>query len=109
LSDPTALSLEGRVAGVIFPIGKPPQFPRLMLAESEVYIKCGDGGGGILGGAGGRTQGGCEETPGMGLHLESKELESRGAAVESHSAALSDLRNTNKAIVHQERPSMLPE
>lgn len=79
-----------------------------MLAESEVYIKCGDGWGGILGGSGGCVQGGCGEAPGMGLHLGSKEMESCGAAVESHSAALSVLRKPNTAFVHQEGPSMLP-
>lgn len=102
------LSLEGRVAGIILPVGEQPRFPKPMLAESEVYIKCGDGGGGILGGSGGHLQGGCGEAPGMGLHLGSKELESCGAAGESHSAALSVLRKPNRAFVHQEGPSMLP-
>lgn len=102
MSDPTALSLEGRVVGVIFTIGKHPLFSKLLLAESEVYIKCGDGGGDILGESSGHTQGGCRDPPGMDLHLGSEELEGSGAA------ALSLLRKPHKAFVHQEGPSAHP-
>lgn len=39
MSEPTAPSLEGRVVEVILTIRKHLLFPKLMLAESEVYIK----------------------------------------------------------------------
>lgn len=91
MSVPTALCLEGRVVDVIFTIRKHLLFPKLMLVESEVYIRWGDVGGDILGRSSGRTKGGCREPPGMCLHLGSEGLESRWAAVESHAAVLSVL------------------
>lgn len=63
------LSLQGRVVGgIISTIVKHPLSPKLMLAESAVYNKCGDDGGGMVGRSSGpahrRTPGVPREPPG---------------------------------------------
>lgn len=88
----------GELLTLFFTAVKQPPSPKPILAESAIRIKCGDGGGGIVGRSRASTRGAPREPTGSCSLVFTWDLESCCASADSRSASLSGSRKPRRGF-----------